>query len=90
MNVATTRKEPLILTASIHDTMDEWVMDSGESLHITPNRDVLFDFKECSGGKLLMGNNTFSEINGVGKIRIKRSDGSIVVLTDVKFMPNMG
>ena len=37
-----------------------------------------------------MGNNTISEINGVGKIRIKRPDGSIVVLTDVKFMPTMG
>lgn len=90
MNVATTRKEPLILMASIQDTRNEWVMDSGASFHITPNREVLFDLKECSGGKVLMGNNTFSEINGVGKVRIKRPDRSIVILTDVKFMPNMG
>lgn len=90
MNVATTRKEPLILMASIQDTRNEWVMDSGASFHITPNREVLFDLKECSGGKVLMGNNTFSEINGVGKVRIKRPDRSIVILTDVKFMPTMG
>lgn len=90
VNVASSKNQPLILTASIQDTRDEWVMDSGASLHITPNRDLLFDFKDCSGGKVLMGNNTFSEINGVGKIRIKRHDGSVVILTDVKYMPTMG
>ena len=50
----------------------------------------MFDLKQVSGGKVLMGNNTFSEIEGVGKVRIKGSDGSIVILTNVKFMPTMG
>lgn len=49
-----------------------------------------FYLKEVSGGKVLMGNNTFSKIECVGKIRIKRPNGSIVILTDVKFMPTMG
>lgn len=83
------KKEPLILTASLQDTWNEWVLDSGASFHITPNKEVLFDLKEASGGRVLMGNK-FSEIEGVGKIRIKGSDGSIVILTDVKFMPTMG
>lgn len=84
------KKEPLILAASIQDTRDEWVLDSGASFHITPNKEVLFDLKQVSGGKVLMGNNTFSEIEGVGKVCIKGSDGSIVILTNVKFMPTMG
>lgn len=93
MNVASAKvvkREPLILTTSVQDTRDEWVLDSGASFHITPNKEVLFDLKEASGGKVLMGNNTFSEIEGVGKVRIKTRDGSIVILTDVKFMPTMG
>lgn len=93
VNVASAKvvkREPLILTASVQDTRDEWVLDSGASFHITPNKEVLFDLKEASGGKVLMGNNTFSEIEGVGKVRIKTRDGSIVILTDVKFMPTMG
>ena len=72
------------------NTRDEWVLDSGASFHITPNKEVLFDLKEASGEKVLMRNNTFSGIEGVEKICIRGSDGSIVILTDVKFMPTMG
>lgn len=36
-----------------------------------------------------MGNATYSEIKGLGKIRIRKPDGSIVVLTKVKYMPTM-
>ena len=65
-------------------------MDSGASFHITPNKEVLFDFHESEGGKVLMGNDTYSEIKGVGKIRIRNPDGTMVVLTEVKYMPTMG
>lgn len=83
-------QEPLILTASIQDVRNEWVLDSGASFRITPKKVVLFDLKEVDGGKVWMGNNTFSEIKRVGKIHIKGEDGSIMILIDVKFMPKMG
>ena len=89
-NVAAAKKEPLILTASVQDTRKEWVMDYGARFHIIPNREALFDLQEGEGGKVLMGNDTYSEIKGVGKIRIRNPDGSIVVLTGVKYMPTMG
>lgn len=56
-------------------------MDSGCSFHITPTKEFLFDLEEFEGGKVLMANNTHSNIQGIGKIRIKNPDGSVVILT---------
>ena len=47
-----------MLTVSTNDSKEEWVMDSGFSFHITPNKDVLFDLEEFEGGRVLMANNT--------------------------------
>ena len=80
----------MILTVSLQDPMREWVMDSGCTFHITPERDVLFDFKEIDGGKVLMGNNTQCEVKGIGKINIINSEGVPVILSDVRYMPSMG
>ena len=64
-------------------------MDSGCTFHITPDRDALFDFKEIDGGKILMGNNTFSEVKGMGKLKIIKSEGTTVILSEVRYMPTM-
>lgn len=75
MNVASGPKQPIVLTVSVHDTKEECILESGCSFHITPQRNVLFDFKELEGGKVLMANNTQSEVKGIGKIRITNEDG---------------
>lgn len=36
-----------------------------------------------------MDNNTQCEVKGIGKIRITNEDGSVVILKDVRYMPNM-
>ncbi|KAF8081786.1 hypothetical protein N665_0867s0008 [Sinapis alba] len=64
-------------------------MDSGCSFHSTPGKEVLFDFKEYNGGSVLMPNNTKGSIKGMEKNRIKNSDGSEVILKDVKYMPEV-
>ena len=88
-NVVTESKEPLILTASTQYSKDEWVMDYGCSFHITPDKSFLFDLEEFKGGKVLMANNTHSNIQGIGKIKILNPNGSTVVLTGVRYMPGM-
>lgn len=45
--------------------------------------------KEIDGGKVSMANNTYSEVKGIGKIIITNPDGSVVILTDVRYMPDM-
>ncbi|WZZ77670.1 hypothetical protein YC2023_098242 [Brassica napus] len=88
-NIATEYKEPMILSVSTHNTKKWWIMDSGYSYHSTPDKEVLFDFKELDGGKVLMANNTYSNIKGIGKVRIENPDGSEVILKDVKYMPEV-
>ena len=83
-------REPMILTASVHDTRHEWVLDSGCMFHITPDKGALFDFEEIGGGKVLMGNNTHSEVKGMGKLKILNPDKTEVILTNVRYMPSMG
>ena len=48
-NISPEKEFPMILTASEKDPKSVWVMDSGCTFHITPNRDALFDFKEFEG-----------------------------------------
>ncbi|KAG7533290.1 Zinc finger CCHC-type [Arabidopsis thaliana x Arabidopsis arenosa] len=89
-NVAQEKEQPMILTASLQNTRDEWVLDSGCTFHITPDKDALFNLKEIDGGKVLMGNNTYSEVKEIGKLKIQNPDGSIVTLTEVRYMPTIG
>lgn len=80
----------MVLTASILASKDEWVLDSGCTFHMTPNKSALFDFKEINGSKVLMGNNICSEVRGIGKLKIINPDNSVVILTDVRYMPTIG
>ena len=88
-NIATELKQPLVLTASVQDTKQEWIMDSGCSYHSTSDREVMFDLKEFNGGSVLMANNTQCDIKGIGKIKIQNSDGSEVILTGVRYIPEV-
>lgn len=69
--------------------MHERVMDSSCSFPITPEKEFMFDLEEFKGGKVLMANNMHNNIQGIGKIKIRNLDGSVVVLTGVRYMPGM-
>ncbi|KAJ4885668.1 Retrovirus-related Pol polyprotein from transposon TNT 1-94 [Raphanus sativus] len=88
-NIATEPKQPLVLTASVQDTKQKWIMDSGCSYHSTSNKEVMFDLKEFNVGSVLMANNTQCDIKGIGKIKIQNSDGSEVILTGVRYIPEV-
>lgn len=90
VNVAQNLPGPLVLTASLYVSEDEWVMDSGCTFHITPRRELLSNFVEMSGNKVMMGNNSFCMVKGMGNITIDSSDGSVIVLKDVRYIPDMG
>ncbi|XP_024007234.1 uncharacterized protein LOC112083440 [Eutrema salsugineum] len=79
----------MVLSVSTQDTKKEWILDSGCSYHSTPDKEVLFDFKEFDSGRVLMANNTHCNIKGMGKIQIQNPDGSVVILKDVKYIPEV-
>nr|GEX02178.1 hypothetical protein [Tanacetum cinerariifolium] len=48
----------------------DWIMDSRGSYHITPRLDLFFDFLECDGGRVLLGDNRECKIRGIGKWQV--------------------
>lgn len=51
---------------------------------------MLLEFEKCEGNKVMMGNNSYCVVKGKGKVTIQNPDGSIVVLSNVRYMPEMG
>ncbi|GKC54153.1 retrovirus-related pol polyprotein from transposon TNT 1-94 [Tanacetum coccineum] len=45
----------------------DWIMDLGCSYHMTPRLDILFDFLECDGGSVQLGDNKECKIRGIVK-----------------------
>ncbi|GJV97838.1 retrotransposon protein, putative, ty1-copia subclass [Tanacetum coccineum] len=73
---------------SAQDLLD-WIMDSGCSYHMTPRLDILFDFLECDGGSVQLGDNMECKIRGIGKVRIQLKDGSSFMLHNVRYIPEL-
>ena len=48
-----------------------WIMDSGCSYHMTPNKHSFLNYQEINGGKVLLGNDHECRVLGVGDIRLK-------------------
>ena len=67
----------------------EWILDSGCTYHMCPDRESFFDYKSIDGGKVLMGNDFSCRIIGTGKIAIKQYDGGIKVLKNVRHIPEL-
>ncbi|GJZ26175.1 retrovirus-related pol polyprotein from transposon TNT 1-94 [Tanacetum coccineum] len=64
-------------------------MDSGCSYHMTHRLDILFDFLECDGGSVLLGDNRECKIRVIGKVRVQLRDGLSFVLNNVKYIPEL-
>ncbi|GJS54337.1 retrotransposon protein, putative, ty1-copia subclass [Tanacetum coccineum] len=61
----------------------------GCSYHMTPRLDILFDFLECDGGSVQLGDNRECKIRGIGKVRVQLRDGSSFVLNNVRYIPEL-
>ncbi|CAA7062683.1 unnamed protein product [Microthlaspi erraticum] len=68
---------------------DEWIMDTGCSYHMTYKREWFEDLDEEAAGSVRMGNKTVSKVKGVGTIRLKNEAGLSVLLTNVRYIPEM-
>ncbi|KAG8475529.1 hypothetical protein CXB51_032298 [Gossypium anomalum] len=67
----------------------EWILDSGCTFHISPNRDWFTTYEIVSEGVVLMGNNASCKITGVGTIKVKMFDGVVRTLSDVRHVPEL-
>ncbi|CAL9235463.1 unnamed protein product [Arabidopsis halleri] len=71
------------------DFKEKWIMDTGCSFHMTPRKDWFIELNESGAGRVRMANDTYSEVKGVGSIRIKNEDNSTILLKNVRYVPAM-
>ncbi|KAG8482498.1 hypothetical protein CXB51_024223 [Gossypium anomalum] len=73
-----------LLVTSVNDSKvsEEWILDSGCTFHMSPNRDWFTTYETVSEGFVLMGNNASCKIAGVGTIKVKMFDGVVRTLSD--------
>ncbi|GJR86304.1 sodium/hydrogen exchanger 6 [Tanacetum coccineum] len=69
---------------SLGEALLDWIMDSGCSYHMTPMLDIFFDFLECDGGSVLLGDNKECKITGLGKVRVQLRDRLSFMLHNVR------
>ena len=75
------------LHVSREDT--EWVVDTASSYHVTPHKDFFTTYKAGDFGTVKMGNSSFSEIAGIGDVKIQTNVGSTITLKDVRHVPDL-
>lgn len=56
---------------------------------MTHKKDWFEQISENAGGLVRMGNKTTSKVRGIGNVRIRNEDGSTVLLTNVRYIPDM-
>ncbi|KAG8472814.1 hypothetical protein CXB51_034622 [Gossypium anomalum] len=80
-----------LLVASVNDSKvsEEWILDSGCTFHMSPNRDWFTTYETVSEGVVLIGNNASCEIAGVGTIKVKMFDGVVRTLSDIRYVPEL-
>nr|KYP42748.1 Retrovirus-related Pol polyprotein from transposon TNT 1-94 [Cajanus cajan] len=93
--VASTQEDGEILYSEAISSRGEkqlhecWILDSGATWHMTPNRDWFCTYESISGGSVFMGNDHALEIAGVGTIKLKMYDGTIRTIQGVRHVKGL-
>ncbi|XP_028180740.1 uncharacterized protein LOC114367746 [Glycine soja] len=68
---------------------NQWILNSGCSFHMCPNKTWFDTYEEKSGGNVFMGNDVSCKTIGIGTVKIKMHDGIIRTLTEVRHVPEL-
>ncbi|KAG8483218.1 hypothetical protein CXB51_022126 [Gossypium anomalum] len=79
----------LVSTSDNSKLTSEWVLDSGCSFYMCPNREWFSTYSSVEGGVVRMGNDSSSKVIGIGTVKIKMHDGTIRTLSDVRYVPGL-
>ncbi|KAK5812564.1 hypothetical protein PVK06_027999 [Gossypium arboreum] len=67
----------------------EWILDSGCSFHMCPNREWFSTYSSIEGGVMHVRNDSSSKVIGIDTVKIKMHDGTIRTLSDVRYVPDL-
>ncbi|KAK3016566.1 hypothetical protein RJ639_005827 [Escallonia herrerae] len=73
-----------VLSVTISSSDGGWILDTGCSYHMCPNRDWFTTYHSFDGGKVLMGNDVACKVVGIVSIQIRMHDGIVRTLTDIR------
>lgn len=66
-----------------------WVLDSGCSFHMSPNKCWFETFEDIDGGQVVLGNNKACQVRGIGSIRFKMHDGTEKLINNIRYVPEL-
>ncbi|KAG8474173.1 hypothetical protein CXB51_033532 [Gossypium anomalum] len=79
----------LVSTNNNSKLTSEWILDSRCSFHMCPNREWFSTDSSVEGGVVRMGNDSSSKVIGISTVKIKMHDGTIRILSDVRYVPDL-
>ena len=68
---------------------DAWIMDTGCTFHMCPNRDWFHTYEDVDQGSVSMGDEHIQRIKGMGTVRIRMFDGVIRTFGNVRYVPGL-
>ncbi|KAL0366231.1 UNVERIFIED_CONTAM: hypothetical protein Sradi_3513200 [Sesamum radiatum] len=69
--------------------MNEWLVDSGCTFHMTPFKEILTNYKSGKFGSVSMANEKLCEVHGYGDVCLIFENGFKMTLKDVRYVPDL-
>ena len=64
----------------------EWMIDTGATYHVCPNRNWFFSFEKLDGYSFVRGDNRPCHMEGIGIVLVKMFDEMVRELMDVRYI----
>ena len=78
-----------VLTISLNNDNADWILDSGCTYHMCPNKNWFHSYSKIYEGQVLLGNNMSCQVVGIGSIQLKLDDGTVKTLSFVRHVPEL-
>jgi hypothetical protein len=78
-----------LASTSTHADHDVWLINSGASYHMTPQREWFYEYENYDGGDVFLGDESTTKIMGCGRVKLLLKDGRIITLPGVLHIPKL-
>ena len=77
------------INVAFRSNVQEWILNSSASFHVTSQRHWLENMHESEGGHVVVCSNIVYKVIGIGDITIKLDTRYVLKLRDVRYIPKM-
>ncbi|KAL0312263.1 UNVERIFIED_CONTAM: hypothetical protein Sradi_5625600 [Sesamum radiatum] len=76
-------------SVNLSANVNEWLVDSGCTFHMTPFKEILTNYKSGKFGSVSMANEKLCEVHGYGDVCLFFENGFKMTLKDVRYVPDL-